>query len=244
MSKTVLITGASRGIGKAIAIAFAENGYNVVINYLNSCGKAAELHDYLSSMGYSALLCRADVADPVQVEKMASDALSRFGSVDVLVNNAALWEQGLFCDVLREKWTRMLDVNLNGAMNCIKEILPSMIRRKSGNIINISSVWGIAGASYEVHYSVTKAALIGLTKSLAKEVAPSGIRVNCIAPGVIDTDMNAGFSAEDMKNIIENIPLGKMGTPSDVAELALFLAGENAGYITGQVITVDGGMII
>lgn len=239
--KTVLITGAARGIGAAAAERFAEAGYQVVINYLRSAEKAEALAARWSGR---ALAVQADVADPAQVEAMFAAAEKTFGGVDVLVCNAGIAAQKLFTDVTDEEWRRMLDVHLSGAFYCCRRALPHMIHQKWGRILTVSSMWGQVGGSCEVAYSAAKAGLIGLTKALAKEEGPSGITVNCVAPGVIDTDMMASFTAEDKAALAEETPVGRLGTAEEVAKLLLYLAGEDAGYITGQVFGVNGGLVI
>lgn len=230
--KKALITGASRGIGAGIARALAADGWGGVINYRESAGKAKSL---AAELGWTAIC--ADVSDVTAVEVMFEQA----GRIDLLVNNAGISKYGLFTDISAEDWNRVFAVNVDGARNCCKAVIPQMVSRKSGVIINISSVWGVWGASCEVLYSATKAALISMTRSLAKELGPSGIRVNCIAPGVIDTDMLSFFSPEDKAAMAEQSLLGRIGTPGDVAHLAAFLASDKACFITGQVIGVDGG---
>lgn len=239
--KTVLITGASRGIGAAITEAFAKEGYSIIINYNKSENTAQALAEKISGVYKTDCTAyKCDVSDREAVCNMFSET----GAVDVLVNNAGVSEQKLFTDITDEDWRRMLGVNLDGAFYCSREALKGMIKKKRGSIINISSMWGQVGASCEVHYSAAKAGLIGLTRALAKEVAPSNIRVNCIAPGVIDTDMMKNFNEEAKKELIEETPLLRLGTPEDIAKAAVFLAGENASFITGQVLGVNGGFII
>ena len=238
--KTVLITGAARGIGAAAAESFAEAGYQVVINYLHSAEKAEALAARWSGR---ALAVQADVADPAQVEAMFAAAEQAFGGVDVLVCNAGIAAQKLFTDVTDEEWRRMLDVHLSGAFYCCRRALPRMIRQKWGRILTVSSMWGQVGGSCEAAYSAAKAGLIGLTKALAREEGPSGVTVNCVAPGVIDTDMMAAFSAEDKEALAQETPLGALGTPKQVAGALVFLAGDGAGYITGQVLGVNGGLV-
>lgn len=237
LMKTVLITGGARGIGRACARAFAKQGYRVAVNYLNSADAAAALKRGLSPVT-DILTVKADVADPAAAE----DMLNQIGPVDVLVNNAGVSGFGLLHETPPADWRRMLDVNLTGAYHCCRAALPGMIRKKSGVIINVSSIWGVTGASCEAAYSASKAGLIGLTKALAKEVGPSGIRVNCVAPGLIDTDMNQNLAAAARQVIIDETPLGRIGAPEDVAELIAFLASDAAGFITGQVIGIDGGL--
>lgn len=241
--KTVLITGAARGIGAATAALFAVSGYNVIINYNTSDAEAFDLYGDLVDAGYPALLVRADISKADEAEFLFEQARNKFGSVDILVNNAGVAQQKLFTDITDEDYDRMFDCNVRSVFNCCRCALPDMIHNKYGRIINISSMWGIVGASCEVHYSASKAAVIGMTKALAREVAPSGITVNCIAPGVIDTPMNKGFDEETMKALIEETPVGRIGTPEDVARAILFLADEKNGFITGQTLGIDGGFI-
>lgn len=244
MSETVIVTGASRGIGKACALAFGKSGANVIINYTRSKEKAEELCEDISKLGGRALPFCADVADRKAVDEMIAFAHSNFGSISILVNNAGIAEQIMFCDITEEKWDRMFAVDVKGVYNCIQAALPDMIHNKSGRIINISSMWGITGASCEVHYSAAKAAVIGMTKALAKELGPSGITVNAIAPGVISTEMNGNISEEIMSELKEETPIGRIGTPEDIAETAIFLASPKASFITGEVISVNGGFVI
>lgn len=241
MKKTVLITGASGGIGSATALLFAQNGYNVILNYNSSQDEALALEFELRGLGCDAIALQADISDINQVKEMFKTCAEEFGGVDVLVNNAGIAQQKLFTDITQADYEKMFDSNVKGCFNCCQCALPYMIRLKKGKIINISSVWGLTGASCETHYAASKAAVAGLTKSLAKEVGPSNIHVNCVAPGVIDTAMNAGFSAETMEQLKAQTPLGRLGQPVDVAELILFLASEKADFITGQIIGVDGG---
>jgi 3-oxoacyl-[acyl-carrier protein] reductase len=242
--KTVLITGASGGIGGAAAEMFAAEGYNVALNYNNGSAAAEKLEAELLSRGYRALAVKADVSNAREVARMFEKVAGFFGAVDVLVNNAGVSLQKLFTDVTEEEERRVFGVNLFGTMNCCRVALPGMISRKYGRIINVSSVWGVRGASCEVHYSASKAAVIGFTKALAKEVAPSGILVNCVAPGVIDTAMNSCLDGETIKNLSGLTPLGRMGTPLEIARLILFLASEKTDFITGQVIGADGGFAV
>lgn len=244
MRKVALITGASRGIGRACARLFAENGYSVLINYHRSEQAAQELLRELLDKGCDARLLRADVSNSAQVDALCEQALSAFRHVDVLINNAAIAQQALLTDLSDQDWRRMMAVNLDAAFYCCRAMLPGMISRRSGSILNISSMWGQVGASCEVSYSAAKAGLIGFTKALAKEVAPSGVRVNCLCPGVIDTDMNASLSDDTRRELAEETPLGRLGTPEEVARAALFLCGESASFITGQVLGVNGGLIV
>ncbi|MBE7039927.1 MAG: SDR family oxidoreductase [Ruminococcaceae bacterium] len=237
--KTVLITGASRGIGAQTARIFAENGYRVIINY-NKSKDAAEV---LAKELGASIIC-ADVSQKSDVELMFSQIQNEFGGVDILVNNAGIAQAKMFTDITEEEWDDMFSVNVKGIFNCTKAALPYMIHKKSGKIINISSIWGITGASCEVHYSASKAAVIGLTKALAKELGPSGITVNCVAPGVIETDMCASLSQEDISALKDETPLGCIGTPDDIAKTVLFLASGGGDFLTGQVISPNGGMVI
>lgn len=244
MSKTVLITGASRGIGCAAARLFAQNGYNIAINYLSSEHKAHALTKELQNSGYNAIAIKANVANRLETKHMISEIDKSFGKIDVLVNNAGIAQQKLFTDIGEDEWDEMFNVNVKGMFNCCQAVLPQMIRNKAGKIINLSSIWGITGASCEVHYSASKAAIIGLTKALAKEVAPSNINVNCVAPGVIHTDMNLNLSEETIDSLKEDTPMGVLGTAQDIAEAILFLASDKSKFITGQIISPNGGFII
>lgn len=237
--KTVLITGASGGIGAATARIFVEKGYCVALNYFKSEEAARSLE---RELGVSTFAVKADISDPTQVKEMFASVRQRLGGVDILVNNAGIAEFSLFTDITDEQWRRMFAVNVDGCFYCCREALPYMISKKSGAIINVSSIWGITGGSCEVHYSAAKAAVIGLTKALAKEVGPSGITVNCIAPGVIDTKMNCSLSTGDFADLLEETPLQKIGTPPEIAKTALFLA--ESEFITGQIISPNGGMVI
>ncbi|MDD4572077.1 MAG: SDR family oxidoreductase [Clostridia bacterium] len=244
MAKTVLITGASRGIGREMARQFAYASYNVVINYNTSESSALELIEELKQAGYKAIAVKADVSNGCEVQKMVETAKELYGAIDVLINNAAIAQQKLFTDITEEEWDSIFAVNVKGVYNCCKAVVPHMVSQKDGVILNISSVWGMVGASCEVHYSATKAAVIGFSKALAKELGLSGIRVNCIAPGVIDTDMNAGLSPDTLAQLKGETPLARIGTSKDIAALALFLASSEASFITGQVISSNGGFVI
>lgn len=242
--KTVLITGASRGIGRAAAKRFAKQGYNVAINYCKSKGAAESICDEIRQNGGRASIFCADVADNSRVQEMIEAVECEMGTIDVLINNAGIApKQGLFTDFSENDVESVFATNIFGMMNCARAVIPKMVSKKSGKIINVSSIWGICGGSCEVLYSSAKAAVIGFTKSLAKELAPSGITVNAVAPGFIDTDMNSHLSEEDKKLFCEDIPLQRIGTAEEVAETLLFLASDSASYITGQVLTVDGGLI-
>lgn len=236
-----LITGASRGIGAEIARKAYALGNKVIINYSKSKEKAEAL---ANGLGEGAVALKADVSDEAEVAEMFAAANEAFGGVDVLVNNAGISSFRVLQDISAEEWDRTFAVNVKGAFLCSKAALPHMISEKGGCIINISSMWGLAGSSCEVHYSASKAALIGFTKALAKELGPSGIRVNCIAPGVIDTEMNKALSKETIAELCEETPLGCVGNVSDIAESVLFLAGSGGRFITGQVISPNGGLVI
>ncbi|WP_295083961.1 3-oxoacyl-ACP reductase FabG [Ruminococcus sp.] len=233
--KKALVTGGCGGIGEAICRTLASDGYKVYINYAHSKEKAEKIAEETNGQAV-----RFDVSETNEVK----EAVSALGKLDLLVNNAGISEIDLFTSISQVKADDILSINLKGAMNCARTVLPEMIRAKKGNIINISSMWGQCGASCEVDYSAAKAGLIGFTKALAKEVAPSGIRVNCVSPGFIMTEMNKRFSNDDLALIRDEIPLGFFGKPSHIADAVAFLASERAEYITGQVIAVNGGMVI
>ena len=242
--KTVLITGASRGIGAATARLFAQKGWAVAVNYRNSREAAEELLSEIRKNGGTALAIPADVGDPEQVEALFRTAERELGQIEALVNNAGIAQQKLFTDLTDEDWDELFRVDVKGVFLCCRRALPAMIRRHRGVIVNISSMWGQVGASCEVHYSAAKAAVIGLTRALAKEVGPSGIRVNCIAPGVIQTEMNGNLTPETLEALKEETPLELLGDPADVAKAAWFLTSEDSAFITGQVLGVNGGMVI
>lgn len=239
MQKVVLVTGGSRGIGARTAEVFAAHDFKVIINYTSSQKKAEDLADRIGA----DCIC-ADVADHVQVDEMVNKIKERYGKIDVLVNNAGVSIIGLFQDITYESRRRLYDVNLFGTVNCIHAVLPMMISRKYGKIINVASMWGQTGASCEADYSASKAAVIGLTKALAKETAPSGINVNCVSPGFIMTQMNSCFSENEINEIIADIPVGRYGTPSDVADIIYDLSCDTKSFITGQVIGINGGEVI
>ena len=238
--RCVLISGGDRGIGAAAAQAFYAAGYRVAVLYHQNAEAAARLEKALP--GCTVVQC--DVASRASCELAFHTVEQALGHVDVLVCNAGIAQQKLFTDITPEEWQRMLDVNLSGAFHLCQLALPGMIHRKAGRILTVSSMWGQTGGSCEVHYSAAKAGLIGLTKALAKEEGPSGVTVNCVAPGVIDTDMMAAFTAEEKAALAEETPVGRLGSAAEVAALLVYLAGENAGYITGQVFGVNGGLVI
>jgi 3-oxoacyl-[acyl-carrier protein] reductase len=240
--KTVIITGGSRGIGKGLVTKFAKSGYDVLFGYNRSENEAFELCGRLSNEGFKTHAIKCDVTVFKDCENLIKSAIKLFGKIDVLVNNAGIAHQKLFTEITEAEWDEMFDVNVKSVYRLCSCALPDMIRKKKGCIINISSVWGIAGASCEVHYSAAKAAVIGFTKSLAKEVGPSGIRVNSIAPGIIETDMLSGFSKEEKKALACDTPLCSLGKPEDIALAALYLA--EADFVTGQVLSPNGGFVI
>ncbi len=244
MPKTVFITGASRGIGRAAACAFAQAGYQVAVNYRQNHRLAQELIEQLSAQGARATRFCADVSNSAQITAAIENATQEFGQIDVLINNAAIAQQQLFSDITPEQWRQMFAVNIDGIFYTCQAVLPQMLHRKAGKIINLSSIWGMVGASCEVAYSASKAAVIGLTKALAKELGPSHIQVNCVAPGVIETEMNCNLTAEDLAALREETPLETLGKPEDVANLLVFLASAQADFITGQVISPNGGFVI
>ena len=236
MAQTVFITGGSRGIGAACVRAFAAAGWQVAFTYRVSRESAGALADKTGALA----LC-ADLHEEAAIRRAAAEARGHFGAPDAVVCNAGIAEQKLFQDITDVDWHRMLDVNLLGAVRTIRALLPDLLHRKSGSIVTVSSVWGQVGASCESHYAASKAALIGLSKSLAQELGPSGIRVNCVAPGVIDTEMNAMHSGDTMRELATQTPLGRIGTAAEVADSVLYLCSERASFITGQVLGVTGG---
>ena len=237
--KSVLITGASRGIGAACARKFAAEGCRVAINYNHSKEQAEALAEELGGIAV-----QADVADPVQVQKMVDTVLDKFCQLDILVCNAGVSHVGLLSDMTDEEWRRLFAVNVDGVFHCCRAVIPHFVHRKSGRIVTVSSMWGQVGASCEAAYSASKAAVIGLTRALAKELGPSGISANCVAPGVIDTDMNRALSAQDLEALKEETPLERIGTAAQVADAVWFFSGGQSDFITGQVLGVNGGLVL
>ena len=244
MEKIALVTGSSRGIGRAIAAQLAREGWAVCINYIERRDCAESLATQLTAEGCRVMVCQADVADREAVGAMVRRIEDTFGPVSLVVNNAGIAGQCLFQDVTPEMWRRYFGVNIDGAYHTIQAVLPHMLHEHAGCIVNISSIWGVRGASCEATYSATKHALIGLTKSLAAELGPTGIRVNCVAPGVVKTDMLDALPPEALPMLAEDTPLGRLGTPEDIAQAVCFLADERASFITGQVLTADGGFLL
>lgn len=239
--RIAVVTGGSRGIGAAVVQRFAQEGYQVAFCWNKSWERALALETKFPGQ---VIGIQADVSSRTQVQALIQKTQDIFGMPDTLVCNAGISQQKLFTDITEQEWRKMLDIHLTGAFYCCQAVLPDMIRRKFGRVLIVSSMWGQTGGSCEVHYSAAKAGLIGLTKALAKEEGPSGITVNCVAPGVIDTDMMAQFSDEDKKKIADEIPVGRLGNAEEVADILLYLASREAGYITGQVIGQNGGLVI
>lgn len=239
LGKKVIVTGGSRGIGAEIVRRFIDEGADVSFLYHDSVEAAKDL-----ARATGAIPIRCDLADPYDAERAIQEAETAAKGVDILVNNAGIAVSGLLQDLSQKEWDRLLAVDLTSVFVCSRLLIPHMIRQGHGRIINVSSIWGMVGASCETAYSAVKAGVIGLTKALAKELGPSGITVNCVAPGVIDTDMMKSYDEETRRTLAEETPLGRLGTPRDVAETVLFLAGEGASFITGQVISPNGGFVI
>ena len=244
MRRTVLITGGSRGIGAACVRTFAEAGWSVLFLCRSAVKQAAALAEELRGKGCDVAWRQCDVSDRAQVDDAVKELLRTHHRIDALVNNAGVAHIGLFTDMTEQEWDALFDVNVKGVFNVTQSVLPGMISEKHGVIVNVSSMWGEVGASCEVAYSAAKAAVIGMTKALAKEVGPSGVRVNCVTPGVIDTDMNSELTADDLAALSDETPLGRIGAPEEVAKTILFLCSEASSFITGQVVGVSGGLII
>ena len=242
--RVALVTGGSRGIGRACAVGLAEDGFDIAVVYAGSVDAARKTCEACEAVGATARAYQCDVADPAAVNACVEAVLNDFGSIWALVNNAGITRDGLTLQMKEEDFDALLDTNLKGAFCCCKAVYRPMMRQRSGRIINMSSIVGLRGNPGQANYCASKAGLIGLTKALAKEEGPSGITVNCVAPGVIDTDMMAAFTAEDKAALAEETPVGRLGSADEVAQLLVFLAGESAGYITGQVFGVNGGLVI
>ena len=238
----ILVTGGSRGIGREIVLSLAREGFNVVLNYNNSEKEALQIKKILQKEKNNIEIFKADISKQDEVKKLVNFAINRYGNIDILINNAGISQVKMFQDITIDEWNNMINTNLTSCFFTIKEILPEMISKKEGCIINISSIWGQTGAACEVHYSVSKAGIDAMTKALAKELGPSNIRVNSIAPGIIDTDMNKKLSNEDIENLKNEIPLGKIGKTSDIAKCIKWLIEDE--YTTGQIISINGGWYI
>ena len=244
MAKTVWISGASRGIGKSAALHFAHAGYKIAAGYHENDAAMQSLMQQLAEIGAMAVPVKGDIAAPAAAEGMAEYICSTLGGIDILIANAGVAHYSMLEDMAYNEWRRVIDTDLTGVYNMIHASLPSMRRRGGGSIINVSSVWGIYGGSCEAAYSAAKAGVIGLTKALAKELAPSGITVNCIAPGLIETGMNSNLTIEELNDFVEGIPLGRMGSADEIAAAVRFLSSPAAEYITGQVLGINGGYVI
>ncbi|WP_337954618.1 MULTISPECIES: 3-oxoacyl-[acyl-carrier-protein] reductase [Clostridium] len=242
--KNAIITGASRGIGRAIALRLAELGANVVLNYRSDLNSVEEVVKQVEEKGVKALAVKGDVSSFDDAKRIVDETIENFGSIDILVNNAGITKDTLLMRMKEEEFDRVINVNLKGVFNCTKHVVPVMLKQRSGRIINISSVVGLSGNAGQANYAAAKAGIIGFTKSIAKEIGSRGITVNAIAPGYIETDMTEVLSDKVKEQIKANIPLKRLGTPKDIANVVAFLSSEDASYITGQVLSVDGGMHI
>lgn len=243
-NKVALVTGGTRGIGRKIAEKFAENGYNLVLNYVSSNVDLEVIKEAFKKYNNSVLILKADVSKYEECENLVKEAINKFGKVDVLVNNAGITKDGLIAMMKEENFSKVIDVNLKGTFNMCRNLVPYMMKNKSGNIVNISSVVGIVWNAGQSNYAASKAGVIGFSKALAKELAGRNIRVNAVAPGFIDTDMTSILSDKVKENIYSQIPLKRMGKAKEVANVVYFLSSEESSYITGQVINVDGGMVM
>ena len=242
--KVVLVTGGSRGIGRAIALKYAENGYNVIINYVSSKNDVIELEKEFSAKGIESLILKADVSNVNEVEGLVKNAIDKFGRIDVLVNNAGITRDGLLMRMKEEDFDRVIEINLKGTFLVTKAVTPYMMKKRDGKIVNLASVVGVTGNAGQCNYSASKAGIIGFTKSIAKELASRNIRVNAVAPGFIDTDMTNVLGEDIKKSINLQIPMKRMGTSREIANVVYFLGSEESSYITGQVINIDGGMVM
>ena len=242
--KTALVTGASRGIGRAIALCLAAEGARVAINYAGNVKAAEEVKAAIEAAGGTAILCQADIADSAAVEAMVANVVKEFGTIDILVNNAGITRDTLLMRMKDEDFAKVLDTNLKGVFYCTKAVSKLMMKKRSGRIVNMASVVGLVGNAGQTNYAAAKAGVIGFSKSAATELASRGITVNVVAPGFIGTDMTAGLPESVKEKMLTDIPLGRMGEPEDVASAVLFLASDQASYITGQVVNVDGGMVM
>lgn len=242
--KTVLVTGGARGIGEAIVRRYAKEGYRVLVNYNQSCENAVYLQKELIETGARVKIFRADVSKRNEVVSMVESIEQNGGSVDILINNAGVAHSAVFDTITEEEWDNVMNINLKGTFLCSQAVLPGMLRKKYGCIINISSIWGLVGASTEVHYSTAKAGIIGMTKALAKEVAISGIRVNCVAPGLIQTDMVRDLSIQDLEAFRKETPMQRIGCVDDISNAVFFLSSDEASFITGQVLSPNGGVVL
>lgn len=240
--KVALVTGASRGIGKAVALALAEAGANVVVNYAGSTDKANEVAEQIKSLGREAITYQCNVSDADAVQSMVKDTIAKFGRIDILVNNAGITRDNLLMRMKEDEWDDVINTNLKGVFLCTKAVTRQMMKQRSGRIINVASIVGVIGNPGQANYVAAKAGVIGLTKSTARELASRGITVNAIAPGFITTDMTDQLTEEQKEAMLQQIPLAKFGQAEDIANTALFLASDDANYITGQTIHVDGGM--
>lgn len=243
MTRCSFVTGAGRGIGRAIAAALAEPGGHMVLHCHRSAAQIEELAAELRAAGTEITVCRADLAEKESIRRMLDELRENKIEIDLLVNNAGTSEWGLFCELSERRWKEVMEINLGSAYRLMRAVIPAMVRKKSGVIVNVASMWGLCGASCEAAYAASKAGLISLTRSLARELGPSGIRVNAVAPGVIRTDMMDSFTPGEIAALAAETPLGRVGEAAEVAEAVRFLASERASFITGQTLVVDGGYL-